>query len=129
MGVPTFPTPNTFSLVVLILNSAGTGLVSIIGTQPRPYVVDAILVVSTDTIIHHLDLTVVIGSGSIQCASASIAAGVGTGGVPSVDLLAVGMPASAPILPLGSNATLSANVEETVSSGKAIELTVLGHYP
>lgn len=109
--------------VTSFVNADGTTAKQVFANSGGPARVDAILIVNNDTIAHVVNLFLRSSSANFLMGSISIAAGVGTGGVPAVDLISSLFPAQVDAISL--NTTLTLQLSLAVAMTGATTLTVM----
>lgn len=87
---------------------------------------DSILVSSDDTVDALVRLSIDTGTYKLPLGYASIPAGSGHGGVPSVDLITVLVNAAVAAIIVGPFENVVVNVAATVSAGKTLQFALLG---
>lgn len=128
MGLQTFDETSPFVHGTTFNAGSGTGFLTIANPAPFRVRVDAILAASTAAAGHHASLFFFDGSATNGIGAANIAAGVGIGGVASVDFLAACLPSTVTGLVIPANGNLQVALDVALAGGELIVLTVLGGY-
>jgi hypothetical protein len=121
-----FDERNPVQVGVGIVAANTTTDVAIISAAALDTRIDSVLATNTDTIPHVVGLRVGIGGGAYSLGTVSVPAGAGTGGAPTVDVLASGFPTTQVGFILKNGNTLSGHVEVTMVGGSYVHLVAIG---
>lgn len=126
MGVQLFNEAFPVLYGLQLANGDGTTVTLLTQSLLQFQRIDHILASNNDTIPHVLNITAFVNANEQRVASASVPAGAGYGGIPPVDVIATGAPASLDGIPLAANVHLSAQLEIAMVGGSLMNLLATG---
>ena len=124
MGLSQFDEQLAIVGVGIINAATGTGRIAAAPFQGRQHRVDAVYCTNTDVIAHNVRLWLNRGGVFGLLGSENVPAGAGTGGSPSIDLIATCLPASQTGLVLDNTCELDVSVEVAVTLTYEVDVIV-----
>ncbi len=126
MGLTQFDEQLAIVGVGIINAATGTARIAAAPFQARQHRVDAVYCTNTDVIAHVVRLWMNKGGVFGLIGSETIPAGAGTGGAPSIDLLATCLPVGEVGLLLDSSCELDVSVEVAVTLSNEVDVVLQG---
>src|SRR6266581_6119863 len=126
MGLSQFDEQLAIVGVGIINAATGTARIAAAAFQGRQHRVDSVFCTNTDVIAHVVRLWMNKGGVFALLGSETIPAGAGTGGAPSIDLLASCLPVGEAGLVLDNTCELDVSVEVAVTLTNEVDVTLQG---
>lgn len=126
MSVTTFDERSVLAHNRRLLPADGTGVVAFVPANSSDRRMDAMLIANRDTIAHVVTLLKVNGAVTICLGSATIPAGQGYAGTPSLDLLALVFPATMVGINLVAGDTLAVQLAVALQATFDLDVSAYG---
>jgi hypothetical protein len=128
MGFDQFAETTALVASAQLLPGSGTGQLQMGAASTFAQRWDSLIATNNDTIDHHLTLAWISPLGAFHIGSCVVPLGSGHGGVPSIDVMALALPASFQYLVFPPQNGLYVNVEEAINTGKEVIVFAQGGY-
>lgn len=128
MGFQVYDETAVLNLNRLIVPADGTALLPLVPAASVSRRIDAILAANRDTIDHVINVQMTVGAVVTEIGSVTVPAGAGYAGVPTVDLLGSGFPATQAGVTLIGTSLIGVQLPVAVVATFDVSVTAVGGF-